>query len=280
MSTLPDPTPGPGVTAVAGPALACHQVSVGYRKRTVVDRVDLEAAPGEWLAVVGPNGAGKSTLLRAIGGLLPVTSGRVELGGEDLAALRPRHRARRVALVPQAPIVPPGITVGAYVLLGRTPYLPRFGAEGPDDLAAATEALHRLDLDAFVERPVASLSGGERQRVFVARALAQETPIVLLDEPTTGLDLWHQQEVLELIDGLRSDRGLTVVSTMHDLTLISRFADRLVLVDDGRVVAGGSAAEILTPETLARWYGANVRVIQDPTGPVIVPLRPPREETP
>ena len=245
--------------------LACVGLSVAYRRRRVLDAVDVEAAAGEWLAVVGPNGAGKSTLLRAVGGLVDPEEGSITLGGEDLGGLRPRDRARRVALVPQSPIVPAGVSVGAYVLLGRTPHLPRFGAEGPQGLAA------------FVDRPVAALSGGERQRVFVARALAQDTPVILLDEPTTGLDLWHQQEVLELIDALRAERGLTVVSTMHDLTLISRFADRLVLVDGGRVVAGGTAAEILTPETLAGWYGANVRVIQDPTGPVIVPVRLARE---
>ena len=257
--------------------LACTGLSVAYRRRRVLESVDLAAAAGEWLAVVGPNGAGKSTLLRAVGGLVPVVGGTITLDGEDLGSMHHRDRARRVALVPQAPIVPPGMTVGAYVLLGRTPYLPRFGSESAADLQSAADALRLLDLDDFAERPVASLSGGERQRVFVARALAQETPVILLDEPTTGLDLWHQQEVLELIDSLRTERGVTVVSTMHDLTLISRFADRLVLVDDGRVVAGGTAAEILTPEILGRWYGANVRVIQDPTGPVIVPLRPVRE---
>jgi iron complex transport system ATP-binding protein len=257
--------------------LVCTDLSVAYRRHRVLEGVDVEAAAGEWLAVVGPNGAGKSTLLRAIGGLLPLEHGRITLDGADLSAMRTRERARQVALVPQAPIVPPGMTVSAYVLLGRTPYLPRFGAEDAEDLRAAGEALRLLDLEEFADRAVASLSGGERQRVFVARALAQDTPVVLLDEPTTGLDLWHQQEVLELIDSLRTERGVTVVSTMHDLTLISRYADRLLLVDGGRVVAGGSAAEILTPETLARWYGANVRVIQDPTGPVIVPLRLARE---
>jgi len=255
----------------------CEGVSVAYRRRIVVDGVDLHAAAGEWLAVVGPNGAGKSTLLRALAGLVPVSGGAVALGGRDLAHLRPKERAREIALVPQAPVVPPGMTVGAYVLLGRTPHLARFAVESATDLEAAGRALALLDLEPFVDRAVGSLSGGERQRVFVARALAQDTPVVLLDEPTTGLDLWHQQEVLELVDVLRAERELTVISTMHDLTLISRFADRLVLLDHGKVVAGGSAAEILTPETLARWYGANVRVIQDPTGPVIVPLRTARE---
>jgi iron complex transport system ATP-binding protein len=258
-------------------ALTCADVTVAYRRHRVLEDVDVDVAAGEWLAVVGPNGAGKSTLLRAIGGLLPLDGGSITLDGEDLGGLRPRDRAQRVALVPQAPIVPPGMTVAAYVLLGRTPYLPRFGSEATSDLEAAGEALRLLDLVEFADRPVGSLSGGERQRVFVARALAQETAVILLDEPTTGLDLWHQQEVLELIDALRAERGVTVVSTMHDLTLISRFADRLILVDGGRVVAGGTAAEILTPAILARWYGANVRVIQDPTGPVIVPLRPVRE---
>jgi iron complex transport system ATP-binding protein len=258
-------------------ALACRGLSVAYRRTAILEGVDLDVAAGEWLAVVGPNGAGKSTLLRAVAGLVG-SDGTIDLAGEAAGAMGTRDRAQRVALVPQTPLVPPGMTVATYVLLGRTPYLSRFGSESANDVQVAQAALDLLDLEPFADRPVDSLSGGERQRVFIARALAQETPIVLLDEPTTGLDLWHQQEVLELIDRLRRERSLTIVSTMHDLTVIARFADRLVLVDHGRIVAQGTAHDILTPATLARWYGANVRVIQDPTGPVVVPLRAGEEE--
>ena len=240
--------------------------------RAVLDRVDLRVDAGEWVAVVGPNGAGKSTLLRLLAGLVR-GDGELALGGRPASTLRRRERALLVALVVQSPLIPEGATVADYVLLGRTPHIRPLGVEGPADLAAVHDALARLDLVPMAERLVTTLSGGERQRVLVARALAQGAPIVLLDEPTTALDVGHQQQVLELVDELRRDHGLTVVTTMHDLTLAGQYADRLVLLDNGRVVVDGPAAEVLTEDNLARYYGARVRIISDGDRPVVLPLR-------
>ena len=234
--------------------------------------VDLKVADGEWVAVVGPNGAGKSTLLRFLAGLV-AGAGDLLIDGRPAGDLTRRERARLVALVVQTPTIPEGTTVGDYVLLGRTPHIRPLASEGPDDLAAAHSALAYLDLLDFTGRLVTTLSGGERQRVLVARALAQEAPVVLLDEPTTALDVGHQQQVLELIHQLRGDRGLTVVTTMHDLTLAGQYADRLVLLDAGRVVVDGPADAVLTEDNLARYYGAKVRIIHDGGRPVVLPLR-------
>ncbi|MFO7279243.1 MAG: ABC transporter ATP-binding protein [Thermoanaerobacterales bacterium] len=251
-------------------------VSVDLGGKPVLRDVDLAVADGEWLSIVGPNGAGKTTLLRWLAGLTP-GAGELVIADRPAGELRRRERARLVALVPQTPVVPEGVTVADYVLLGRTPHIRPLGAEGPQDLAAVHDALALLDLVPMAGRVVSSLSGGERQRVLIARALAQGAPIVLLDEPTTALDVGHQQQVLELVDELRRSRGLSVVSTMHDLTLAGQYADRLVLLDAGRVVVDGPADEVLTEEILARHYGANVRVIHDGGHPVVLPRRENRE---
>jgi iron complex transport system ATP-binding protein len=240
--------------------------------RPVLDGVDLRVGDGEWVAVVGPNGAGKSTLLRLLSGLVK-GDGELLIDGRPATSLKRRERAQLVALVVQSPLIPEGATVADYVLLGRTPHIRPLGVEGPADLAAVHDALARLDLLPLVERLVTTLSGGERQRVLVARALAQGSPVVLLDEPTTALDVGHQQQVLELVDELRRDRHLTVVTTMHDLTLAGQYADRLVLLDNGRVVVDGPAADVLTEDNLARYYGARVRIISDGGRPVVLPLR-------
>jgi iron complex transport system ATP-binding protein len=243
----------------------------------ILHGIDLDVADGEWVAVVGANGAGKSTLLRLLAGLVK-GEGDLRIAGTPARSMRRRERARLVALVVQSPLIPEGATVADYVLLGRNPHIHPLGVEGPSDLAAAHDALVRLELVEFAGRLVSTLSGGERQRVLIARALAQGSPIVLLDEPTTALDVGHQQQVLELIDQLRRDRGLTVVTTMHDLTLAGLYADRLVLVDGGRVVVDGTAAEVLTEENLARYYGARVRIVHDGGRPVVLPLREIREK--
>ena len=254
-------------------AVRARRLSVELGGSRVLDGIDLDVGVGEWVSVVGPNGAGKSTLLRVIAGLASA-EGVLELFGRPARGLRRRERARQVALVPQSPVVPPGVSVADYVLLGRTPHIPGLGVEGPGDLAAVHDALARLDLLELAGRVMTTLSGGERQRVLIARALAQQAPVVLLDEPTTALDVGHQQQVLELVDVLRRAHGLTVVSTMHDLTLAGQFAERLVLLDAGRVVARGRPAEVLTEANLARHYGARVRIVSDGGRPVVLPVRP------
>jgi len=252
--------------------LAGRDLAVELGGAPILRGVSVDVPAGTWLTVVGPNGAGKSTLLRALAGLVPA-AGVVELGGVPTTGLRRREWARRVAFVPQDPIVPPGMSVAGYVLLGRTPHLGPLGREGARDLAVVGRTLEQLDLTDFAERPLQTLSGGERQRAMVARALAQEAPVLLLDEPTTALDVGHQQEVLELVDRLRREHELTVVSTMHDLTLAGQYADRLLLLDHGEAVVTGSAGEVLTQENLARFYGARVRVLTDGGALVVVPVR-------
>ena len=249
-------------------------VSVALGGAPVLRGVSLQVPAGAWVCLIGPNGSGKSTLLRAVAGLV-AHGGTIRVGGSPPAALRRRELARRVALVPQQPVVPPGVGVLDYVLLGRTPYIPWFGTEGPRDLAVVADVLDRLDLAALAGRRLDSLSGGELQRAVLARALAQQAPILLLDEPTTGLDVGHQQQVLELVDALHAHEELTVLSAMHDLTLAGQFADELVLLDAGRVAAAGPPAAVLTERLIADHYHATVRVLDDPRGGlVVVPVRP------
>jgi iron complex transport system ATP-binding protein len=252
--------------------ISLRGLTVAYDGRRIVDDVHLDVERGAWLNVVGPNGAGKTTLLRAVAGLAPY-DGSVTIDGRDRRSFRRRDWARRVALVPQSPLVPAGMTVAQYVLLGRTPHRPPLGGESQADIDAAQAALERLDLLPFVDRAVATLSGGERQRVLVARLLAQDAPVALLDEPTTALDVGHQQQVLDLVDELRHDRGLTVIATMHDLTLAAQYGDRVALLDGGRLVADGPALEVLTEDGLSALYGARVRVLREGDSVVVVPVR-------
>jgi cobalamin transport system ATP-binding protein len=238
----------------------------------ILHGVTMAVAVGEWVTVIGPNGAGKSTLLRAVGASVPYT-GSIRLLGTPGRRMRRRERARIVATVPQTPIVPAGMAVLDYVLLGRTPYLGALGRESRTDLDVVDEVLRRLDLHRFAGRVLHTLSGGERQRVFLARALAQAAPLLLLDEPTASLDIGHQQEVLDLVDELRADRGLTVLATMHDLSVAGEYADRMVLLSRGRVAAAGPPAQVLTERALAQLYGARVRVIEGEHGPLVVPVR-------
>ena len=249
-----------------------EDVSVELGGKLVLQDVTFAVEPGHWLNIVGPNGAGKSTLLRVLAGLQRST-GHVVVQGDDTRSLRRRDWARRVAMVPQVPLVPAGMTVGDYVLLGRTPHLHPLASEGPADVDAATAALKRLDLLELADRPIETLSGGERQRVVVARLLAQDAPIALLDEPTTSLDVGHQQQVLDLIDELRRTHDLTVVATMHDLTLAGQYGDRVALLSGGRLITEGAAGDVLTEPVLSRHYGARIRVIETEDGPLVVPVR-------
>jgi iron complex transport system ATP-binding protein len=239
----------------------------------ILSGIVFEVADAEWLALLGPNGAGKSTTLRAIAGLVPY-SGRIEVAGADARSLRRRELARRVAFLPQVPNLPPQATVHEYVLLGRTPHLAYLASEGQEDHAAVDAALARLDLLPLARRRLGSLSGGERQRATLARALAQEASILLLDEPTSALDVGRQQQALEIVDELRADAALTVISAMHDLTLAGQYAERLLLLDGGRIVAGGAAGDVLTRALISEHYGADVRIVGEPeSGLVVVPVR-------
>lgn len=238
-----------------------------------VDGVCLHVPAGGWLAVLGPNGAGKSTLLRALAGLIPY-QGTVTFEPGPAGRGR-RDLARILAYLPQRPVLPPELAVRDYVLLGRTPYLGYLGVPGAGDKELVEEVLDRLELVALAGRRLGTLSGGERQRAALARALAQRPRVLLLDEPTTALDLGHQQQVLELVDTLRREDGLTVVSTLHDLTAAAQYAEHLVLLDRGRTAAVGTPAEVLTAERIAAVYRALVSVNTDTSGiPSVTPVRP------
>ena len=254
-------------------AVELRGVSVALDGRPVLRDLSLHVPGGSRLGLIGPNGSGKTTLLRAVAGLIPY-QGEIRIGDTSGRALSRRELARRIAMVPQNPVVPAGITVTEYVLMGRTPYIPTFGVESRRDLEIVASVLDHLDLAGLAARRLDALSGGERQRAVLARALAQQAPVLLLDEPTTGLDVGHQQQVLELVDTLRDDLDLTVVSALHDLTLAGQFADQLVLLDGGRVAAAGPAREVLTEPVIAQHYHASVRVLEDPAGGiVVVPVR-------
>ncbi len=249
--------------------LTLRGVSVSYGSRRVVADVTETVVSGEWLGLIGPNGAGKSTLLRAVAGLT-AHDGRIEVDGVDVGEWAERERARRVAYVPQEPLIPNDMTTEEYVGLGRWPYLGRFGSRTVHDDDVVDAALELLELGSFRRRLLGELSGGERQRIVIARALAQEPDVLLLDESTAALDIGHQQQALELVAQLRRERHVTVIAAMHDLTLAGIFGDRLVMLDDGRVVAAGVATEVLTQDRLAAVYKASVRVEVDGSGDVVV----------
>jgi iron complex transport system ATP-binding protein len=257
-------------------ALAVRDVSIRLDRVPVVREVTAHAADGGWLALIGPNGSGKSTLIRACAGLVPY-AGEIEVGGTELRARKARDRARLVGYVPQEPVLPPDMAVTDYVLLGRTPYIGYFANASAKDRAVAASVMECLDVGRYAGRPLAHLSGGERQRVVLARALVQQPKVLLLDEPTSMLDIGHEQSVLELVDELRRGSGLTVLSALHDLTLAGQYADRLVLLEEGRVAAAGAAGEVLTEKLISRVYAARVTVSAGADGkPVVAPVREPQ----
>jgi iron complex transport system ATP-binding protein len=250
-------------------SLTLTQLSVTYGKRTVVHEFSDTIKPGEWLCLIGPNGAGKSSILRAVAGLAK-HEGEILIDGSPLRLRSPRRRAELVAYVAQNPMLPEEMTAFDYVLLGRNPYIGYFGADSAHDREMVHNVIERLDMGQFAQQALGKLSGGEQQRLVIARALAQEAPILLLDEPTSALDIGHQQQALELVDRLRRENGLTVISAMHDLTLAGLYADRLALLHEGHLVVAGSAAQVLRAETLAEFYGVSVTVHHESDGTVVV----------
>jgi iron complex transport system ATP-binding protein len=239
---------------------------VAYSPENVVGPIDMQVADGEWVGLIGPNGAGKSTLIKAAVDVVAHT-GTISLGGRE------RRPGLDIAWMPQRPHLPDDMGVGDYVLLGRTPHLGYLAAESRRDVETMRSALERLDLSRLARRRLGTLSGGEAQRAVLARALAQGAPVLLLDEPTASLDVGHAVEVLDVLDDLRRREGLTVVIAAHDLTLAGRYADRLVLISAGLVVAEGPPSEVLTEDILKAHYGAGLRVLDDVDGPIVVPVR-------
>ncbi|MGB8197190.1 MAG: ABC transporter ATP-binding protein [Acidimicrobiales bacterium] len=248
-------------------------LSVRAGSKALISNVTLSFEPGTWTTVIGPNGAGKTTLVETIAGLRRPSSGSISILGEPLDQMNERARALKVSLVPQHPVVPNGMSVYDYVALGRVAHHGLFHAASAGDRDVIESVLARLSLAEFRERDVATLSGGERQRMVLARALTQSTKVVVLDEPITGLDLRHQMDMLELMKQEVHDCGLTVVATLHDLTLAGQFADRLVLLDKGEVVLDGTAARVIRSRELAEHYGMDLRVVDVDGADVVVPVR-------
>jgi iron complex transport system ATP-binding protein len=249
--------------------IRAEQVRVRFGATVALDSVSLDVPAGAWVGVIGPNGAGKTTLLRAIAKMTRA-SGRISVAGLPVRALSQRKLARLIAYVPQQPVLPPEMTGLEYVLLGRTPHIGYFAVESATDRRICADLLDRLELSGMAGRRLDAMSGGEAQRVVLARALAQEAPILLLDEPTSALDVSHRVDALELIDAMRRERSLTVLSAIHDLTLAGQFADRLVLLAGGRIAASGEPAEVLTDELLSGAFGTGVQVHRTADGELAV----------
>ncbi|WP_433395199.1 ABC transporter ATP-binding protein [Streptomyces sp. CA-146814] len=253
--------------------LAARGVTVGYGGRAVIDDLDVEIPPGVVTTIIGPNGCGKSTLLRTLTRLLKPAGGTVVLDGEDIARLRTRDVAKKLGLLPQAPVAPEGLTVGDLVARGRHPHQSWLRQWSSDDAGVVERALAMTGVADLADRTVDSLSGGQRQRVWISMTLAQGTDLLLLDEPTTYLDLAHAIDVLDLVDDLH-ESGCTVVMVLHDLNLATRYSDNLIVMRGGAILAQGHPREVITAELLREAFGLQAKVIDDPVGdrPLIVPI--------
>ncbi|TWF92389.1 ABC transporter ATP-binding protein [Saccharopolyspora dendranthemae] len=254
--------------------LRAQDLKLAYGERVVVDGLDFEVEGGTITAVIGPNGCGKSTLLRALGRLLQPRRGEVLLDGQKIDKMSTKEVARILGVLPQSPAAPEGLTVADLVARGRHPHQSWYRQWSSDDESAVAEALAMTGIGDLAERTLDELSGGQRQRAWLSMALAQGTDLLLLDEPTTYLDLSHQVDVLELVGKLHDESGRTVVMVLHDLNLAARYADRLVAMKDGAIVASGESAEVLSEDLLADVFDLRARVIPDPVAgtPMVVPI--------
>lgn len=253
--------------------LAARGIAVGYGARTVIDDLDVAIPPGVVTTIIGPNGCGKSTLLRTLSRLLRPVRGTVLLDGDDIVKLRTRDVAKKLGLLPQSPVAPEGLTVSDLVARGRHPHQSWLRQWSSDDAAVVARALAMTGVSDLADRPVDSLSGGQRQRVWISMTLAQGTDLLLLDEPTTYLDLAHAIDVLDLVDDLH-ESGCTVVMVLHDLNLATRYSDNLIVMKQGAILAQGHPREVITAELLHEAFGLRAMVIDDPVGdrPLIVPI--------
>jgi iron complex transport system ATP-binding protein len=261
-------------TPVRGHSLSAVDLDLGYGERQIVSDLSVEIPTGQVSVVVGANGCGKSTLLRGLARLLSPTSGAVLLDGRSIHSRPSKEVAKIMGLLPQSPSAPEGITVADLVGRGRYPHQGWFRQWSSEDDRAVAEALAATDTLDLASRPIEEMSGGQRQRVWIAMALAQETDLLLLDEPTTYLDLTHQVEVLDLLTDLNRRRGTTIVLVMHDLNLACRYADHLIAMRDGRIAGQGAPSEVITPDAMREIFGMNAVVIADPVSgtPTVIPI--------
>nr|WP_271210235.1 ABC transporter ATP-binding protein [Rhodococcus wratislaviensis]GLK35380.1 iron-enterobactin transporter ATP-binding protein [Rhodococcus wratislaviensis] len=262
------------MTVQTDPRLIAENLSLGYGDRVIVDNLDLEVRTGVITTVIGPNGCGKSTLLRALGRLLKPRNGSVLLDGKAIGSMRTKDVARTLGMLPQAPLAPEGLTVADLVARGRHPHQSWLRQWSSDDEGEVAEALALTGVSDLADRPVDQLSGGQRQRAWISMALAQGTDILLLDEPTTYLDLAHSIEVLDLVDRMHEELGRTVVMVLHDLNLAIRYSDQLIVMRDGTIVAAGAPKDIISAELLLEVFGLEAAVIADPVSdrPLVVPI--------
>lgn len=253
--------------------LSAEGLTVGYEARDVLAGLDVTVPEGRFTVIIGPNACGKSTLLRSLARLLKPRGGTVRLDGVPVDEQSPRHVATRMAVLPQTPLVPEGVTVAELVGRGRSPYQRWYRQWTVEDTEAVATAMRSADVAELADRPVAALSGGQRQRVWIAMTLAQQTPILLLDEPTTYLDPAHQLEILTLLGRLR-DEGKTVVAVLHDLNQAARYADHVIAMRDGQIVEAGTPRDVIDADLVARVFGMDCVVVPCPVSgaPLVVPL--------
>ena len=256
------------------PPLKTTGMGFSYGQRVILRDISFEMALGEIVGLVGPNGSGKTTFLRIAGGTLVPETGTVEIQGRNVSSLQPRDRARLVAMVQQSPTIPPGFTALEVVLMGRNPHLGLLQWEGPNDVQLCRRVMELTETWDFAHRLVSSLSGGELQRVFIARALAQETPVLLLDEPTAHLDISYQTGILDMIERIRRETSITVLLAMHDLTLAAQYCNRIAALYHGEIHAFGEPEDVLSTELVTKVFGAPVSIIEHPVHgtPVVLPL--------
>lgn len=254
-------------------SLAVRNLSSGYDGKVIIPRLDLQVPPHKVSVIIGGNGSGKSTLLKTLARLIRPMDGEVLVDGKLIGSIPTRQLARQLGLLPQSPLAPDGVTVSDLVARGRFPYRSMLGGMGAEDLEAVAEAMQVMGIVDLADRPVDALSGGQRQRVWIAMALAQRTGILLLDEPTTYLDIAYQIEILDLLDELNRRRGTTVVMVLHDINLSSRYADHIFAMQRGRLVRGGTPREVVTVETMREIFDLDCVIIDDPVSgsPFVVP---------